>query len=268
MHSSRIADLILTLKFDRYLDPLPDKTFLFYGPFDLKEDLTTVLERHGIDPDRFNIQADYKFWAKSPPCVDIYQFGGWISQQLIKFIVTDSLDFDFLLIQDCDTFSLRPYQWLTANYDPVLLVLPNTSHDLNYYRYVETFSGYPRQTSDCFVTEFMPVSKKNWTSLKKRIENIHGQPWLRSLHSVFEKDQRDDSQIWFSEFELLGNWQLVCDPNTRRIAQKRFETRKDWKARLPEITDHTFFCNYAQVDLLEVDLLSKTIQNLLVDQYR
>ena len=116
LHTNRVADLILTLKFDHFLVPKPEKTIILYGPHDLSFDLIDVLKQHNIDTSTFEILPDHYMWQDKNIEVDIYQFGGWISQQFIKFIALDTLNYQsHILIQDCDTFNIVPYHWLSNN---------------------------------------------------------------------------------------------------------------------------------------------------------
>lgn len=278
LHSARVADLVLTLKFDRFLSPRPDKTYIFYGPWDLDVDLKQTLTDHSIDTTTFEIIPDHYIWRNNPINVDIYQFGGWIAQQLIKFLALDLVGcHDYVLIQDCDTFSIQSYEWIKNN-QPQMYFLENTSHSDQYYHYVEKFTGHKRQLPHCFVSEFMPLLREDWIDLKNQIENNYQLPWLEAMHKQFLSDSNanisknaDTSYppIWFSEYELLGNWAVQKHPDIKFILQKRLPLKillqeKNTSRFTVNIKRFNCICNSGLLSLDDVDdfadYLNQTIQ--------
>lgn len=271
MHTQRVADLLLTLKFDRFLYPRPDKTYIFYGPQDLDLDLDQMLNEHNIDTSTFEIMPDRHMWNNRALEVDIYQFGGWIGQQLIKFLSLDLVDYqDCVLIQDCDTFNVQPYTWITNNC-PQLYVRENTDHSVGYYEYVKKFTGQERQVPHCFVSEFMPVLKTDWIELKNQIESIYQQSWLTAMHGQFVVDSAKHRNpnpllppIWFSEYELLGNWAVYKNPKINLVPQKRFDLTHYNKNKITTLTDFNCVCNSGAITLNEVDEFANYINRLIL----
>ena len=136
--------------------------------------------------------------------VNIYQFGGWIAQQFLKLIALDKCDADRILIQDCDTFAIKPVNFFREDL-PVCLVAPSLGSGVGgYNEYYRKITGLNPGVDSCFVSEFMPVLKTDWITLRTRIENIHQCHWLEALHKEFAKDM--SNQVWFSEYQLLGLW--------------------------------------------------------------
>jgi hypothetical protein len=277
LNTDRLADLVLTLKFDHNIDPLPEKTFVFYGPDNVDIDYPGVLKSYGIDPDKFEFVPDWKLWHDQPQgCpagIDIYRYGGWIAQQLIKLIALEHLfeSFDVVLIQDCDTFNVKPYNWITCDSVLQMYGLPKTSHTEDYYRFVKIFTGQSRLTDYCFVTEFMPVKKTSWQLLKTQLEQP-GQNWLQHMDAVFQNEKVPEPNwlhrlnpwlqnkkgfvqnwVWFSEYELLGNWNLFVDKNVRILPQKRFELQKKWQENLDKLKHCDAVANYGSIALDDVD---------------
>jgi hypothetical protein len=105
----------------------------------------------------------------------------------------------------------------------VLYTLPNKTHSDDYYKYITDFTGLERFDNNCYVTEFMPITKEHWTKLKKQIESIYNKPWLLAMFDQFEEDSKTRDQIWFSEYELLANWMLHQDSSIQTIVQRRLE---------------------------------------------
>jgi hypothetical protein len=242
---TRIADSILTLKFDHFLAPQPDQTYICFGGAKTI-DLLKIYQDHGIDTSNMKVINDNQLIAQSPnPEFDYRKFGGWITQQFFKLIALDQVDSDRVLIQDCDTFSLSPYQYFNGS-NPRYYVIENTTQSLEYYQYVKKFTGKERQTNHCFVTEFMPVLKKDWVALKDQIEQIHGCNWLLAFDQIFSADFSNKiDQIWFSEYELLGNLGLQKNTDADFQFQHRISlydnTTIFWKGHPNYYTLEEFF---------------------------
>jgi hypothetical protein len=223
--SSRIADSILTLKFDHFLDPQPDQTYICFGQGHDREpiDVLQIYQDHGIDTSTMTVITDQQLMKQnSLPDFDYYKFSGWIAQQFFKLLALDQVNSDRVLIQDCDTFSLTPYQYFDGS-TPRYYVIENTTQNQEYYQYVNKFTGQERQTNHCFVTEFMPVLKKDWVALKNHMEQTYGCNWLLAMSQVFSADLNPDNSppVWFSEYELLGNLGLQKNPNAEFQFQHR-----------------------------------------------
>jgi hypothetical protein len=243
--SSRIADSILTLKFDHLLDPRPDQTYIYLGcrqPIDLLQ----IYRAHGIDTSTMKVILDQQLINQSSiPNFDYYKFSGWIAQQFFKLLALDQVNSDCVLIQDCDTFSLTPYRYFDES-TPRYYVIENTTQTLDYYQYVKKFTGQERQTNHCFVTEFMPVLKKDWVALKNHIEQTYGCHWLLAFDRVFSASLSPTGTppIWFSEYELLGNLGLQKNPNAKFQFQHRLSlydhTTSYWKGHLDHYTIEEF----------------------------
>ena len=269
LHCDRISDLVLTLKFDHFLKPKFDHTIIFFGPWDLKINLESLLLSHNIDTRNIEIIPDWKIWGNNLP-VDIYQFGGWIGQQFVKLLSLDFLgQYDNILIQDCDTFNIKPYHWISDNGQIKIYGLPHTSHAADYYRYLNYFTGKPRQTHYCFISEFMPIKKIYWKLLKDRITSGKNCHWAEILHTVFLEDFcQSAEQIWFSEYELLGNWALLMDPNIEIVEQKRFLLliENQWQTQIKNINSYNVVANYNSIELDQIEYWYQRINNYLVDQ--
>jgi len=255
---SRIADSILTLKFDHFLDPQPDQTYICFGPDHNREpiDLLQIYQDHGIDTSNMTVVFDQQLMERQLlPEFDYYQFSGWIAQQFFKLLALDQVNSDRVLIQDCDTFSLTPYRYFDGS-TPRYYVIENTTHSLEYYQYVKKFTGQERQTSHCFVTEFMPVLKKDWVALKNHIEQTYGCNWLLAMAQVFSADVNaspDNSPpIWFSEYELLGNLGLQKNPDAEFQFQNRLSIYDDTTGYWKQHADH-----YTIEEFLKLDNIDK-----------
>lgn len=237
LHPARLDDLILSLLFDKHIHPQPDQTYIFYGPFDPDYNLFEELQKFNIDTTKIIALPDRTIWNNNIP-VDIYEFGGWISQQFVKLLCCEKLlqDFDALLLQDCDTFCSKPYHWID-NGIATMYFRPNERHSDEYYKYCKLIADIEVDHRMCFVCELMPVLKSNWQSLVGSIENLHRKKWIEAIHDLFLQSTK--KQIWFSEYELLGNWALQ-QKNTKLIEQKRFELKNQWQDNINDI--HTSNC--------------------------
>lgn len=217
----RIIESVLTLQFDRFLLPVPERTIIYLGPIPEDDqfygiDLLELYQSFGIKTDQFRVVQD-------PPVNDNLNFrkhGNWIGQQLLKLMAIDACLDDEILLQDCDTFAIQPYQYF-KQHEPITFVLQAETHSPEYYEYITKFLDIPRQNHDSFVTEFLPIKKINWLSLRARIEELHQKPWLQAMLDIFGQDHKPGQSLWFAEFEMLGNWFLYKNPDMKMIHQKR-----------------------------------------------
>ena len=239
----REPDAMQTLKYDHMIKDIGD-TIIYYGPEDRDTDwILPAMEKEGIDTSRFTIHLDAELRNKQDKHIikDFYTYGGWISQQIIKLLAIDRCEAELILVQDCDTYLLKKHKFFDNLYNPVPMVERNKSCHPHFYLFVEEILKIKRQTQDSFVTEFMPITKTSWNSMVKHIENTHGKHWLDAIFDTFEKVARlprpidDDEPIYqdqetrltrFSEYEILGNWQVHNDPNMVLQSQVRFNNDK------------------------------------------
>jgi hypothetical protein len=214
----RIIDSIITLKFDKFLTPSLNSTTIYLRP---NIDLLSIYQEHGIDTSNFKVVHDRELISNYCPSTNIHEFNGWIAQQIIKLIALDTCPYDKILIQDCDTFLLKPYQYFDQDL-PVPLILPDETHSTEYYQYIEKFLGIPRQTTGSYVTEFLPILKSDWISLRAQIEQRYNMHWLNAMLDQFRQDLMDGKSLWFAEYEMLGNWMQYLRPDMKTIDQVRF----------------------------------------------
>lgn len=263
LHTELVESLILTLKFDRFLDPQPTQTYIFYGPRDFDFELFPLLQSYGIDTSTFILVKDREMWQCNSPPVNIYQFGGWISQQFIKFLSLDYINSAGpVLIQDCDTFNIKPYTWIDNN-DICLYYTNDQSHTSEYYSYLKTFTGRSRDHEHSFVSEFMPVRSQDWQAFKQYIEHNYCTNWIEYIYNTFVEDSQKVEQIWFSEYELLGNWALQQNPQTKLIEQHRFLLKGNFKERLDTIPNYNVICNYMAVNFNEINEFEQKINSYI-----
>ena len=223
--STKVIESVLTLQFDKFLHPKPDQTIIYLGsvvepgrrwrnPINLLE----IYQQHGIDTSTFRVVHDLDILEQYGELNLYGTMNFWIRQQLIKFMAIDSCASENILIQDSDILLTQPYHCFDNN-DPVPAVLEGAEHDAEYYEFVNKFTGRPRQTNNSFITDIFPLKKFYWESLKKQIENSYSQTWLEAIKGELNKKQ---GHIWFSEYEILGNWMLIQNPNLKMVVQRPF----------------------------------------------
>ena len=232
----REPDAMQTLKFDHMIKDLGD-TIIYYGPEDRDTDwILPAMEKEGIDTSRFTIHLDAELRNKQDKHIikDFFTYGGWVSQQIIKLLAIDNCEAENILVQDCDTYLLKSHNFFNDLSEPMPMVQSNKKQEPHFYLFVEEILRIQRQTKDSFVTEFMPITKTSWNTLTNYIKNTHGKYWLDALFDVFEKIADIHSPVEkglprltkFSEYELLGNWQLYQNPNMILTQQIRFNNDK------------------------------------------
>ena len=209
LNDTRMSDAKIALQYDNNMLNV-DKTIIYYGPSDPAFDTFC----------NFTVKKDVELILKTNHLDDFYKFGGWISQQFLKLLAIHYCDDNEILIQDCDVYLNAPYDFF-PNGNPATLIHSDQTEAVEYYEYIEKILSIPRQTTDCFVTEFMPITKNNWLALVDRIENLHQKNWFDAIFDIIDNDYTGN-QIWFSEYEFLGNWQLFMNPNLIVNEQKMY----------------------------------------------
>lgn len=236
----RLGDLCLQLKGNHlFLDGFR-RTYIITNR---EENLRSLFSAQGISCDPYIIISDQyleNLYPEIPTVENLHpMIGGWLKQQMIKLAALDHLEFDTMAIQDPDTFWVHPWHQLDSFGEPVLLVIPNLTESFDYYRIFTDLTGLPRQSNNCYVTEFMMVKKSDWQSLKETIQKRTGKSWLASIRNAIRPDQ--SGMTWFSEYELLGNWIVNHRPKVTLVPQKRLEIVA-WE-EISKFQDHDVICN-------------------------
>ena len=214
----RISHACLSLRFDHYLENISQTYVFTNAQVDI---LDNVLKSYHIDTSSFTYITDATMDAMYPTLRNWWlpndYRGSWLYQQALKMASLDFIDADCILIQDPDTFSIVPYNCF-ENDKIKYFILPNETHSHGYYQALNSL-GIERQTPHCFVTEFTPMLKEDWLSMKQTlIERNNCDPFDAMINAV----PYDNGVKWFSEYEFMGNWTM----HKREIAmmeQKRFQ---------------------------------------------
>ena len=218
----RLGNLLLTLYFDHWLEPQPTHTVII-TPLDKTAVSAAIQHCH---PELSHSVINDQELVDIYPAVDQWQDpanlrGGWLRQQALKLAALDWLSTEIMLIQDPDTFCIKPYTYW-HNDCVGLFVQLNQSHYDGYYQSLSLVLGITRQTPHSYVSEFMPVTKHAWGQCKQRIESVINRHWLHCIELVPWQWLGKHRQVrWFSEYELLGNWQQSLGP-VHTVIQKRF----------------------------------------------
>ena len=251
--SNKVVDSIITLQFDKFLQPCPSDTIIYTNA---DADLLALYKQYNINTTNFTVVNDRELLAQYNQTTLPNKFNYWILQQLIKFMAIDTCKSTEVLVQDSDIILTRPYNYFN-NGKPVPFVSPDTTHSAGYYEYVKKFTGRPRQTADCFVTDFMPLRNSDWCSLKQHIEDMYNQDWLTAMISVFTNDlARGD--IVFSEYELLGNWLLINNPGLKTTVQREFPLHGE-RAKLVKSKNLLEF-NYEYFNSVSIKIYDDTLK--------
>lgn len=216
----RIPHACLSLQFDHYIKAI-DQTYIFTN-CDI-DWLDKILKKY-VNTDNFIYVHDREMDAKYPTIrpnwfVNNDYRGSWLYQQALKLASVDYIDADCVLIQDPDTFSIVPYNCY-ENSKLKYFILPNTTHSYGYYKVLDCL-GIKRQTPHCFVTEFTPMLKEDWFSMKYQLTNSNRcDPFDAIINSVPVEPL--DGLKWFSEYEFIGNWAMSRREITM-VEQRRFQ---------------------------------------------
>ena len=199
---------IMSFQFDHFLEGI-DKTYIISNISEHHYRVT--LEKYVDDPSRFVYVNDQELIDAYPEILHWDQPGDyrgtWLRQQALKIACLDYFNEESFLIQDPDTFAIRPYKCFDGK-TPNFFVLPNTTHSPGYYSVIEDSLGIKRQTTDCFITEFLPFLKEDWVAMRQQIEQKHNKHFLDAIIDSCQREA-ETNLIWFSEYELLGNYALT-----------------------------------------------------------
>jgi hypothetical protein len=223
----RVPHACMSMQFDHMLTGI-DRTVIA-SPVP-KEELWPVFARYGIDTTYFDYLPDTEVLPHYPEIenwvIDEDYRGFWLRQQAVKLSVLDYLDDEVVLLTDPDTFMTEPYRCYNngrLNY----LIIPNTTHG-SYNGMMDAIVGIPRQSSHCFITEFVPCHRDDWNLLKATLEQKHNKHFLNAIidscPGLPTVPPWGNGNIikWFSEYELLGNW-AVSQRTVDYQEQRRFE---------------------------------------------
>jgi len=223
----RVPHALFSLQWDHYLEGI-DHTIVA-TPLS-RDELWPMFDRYRIDTTGWQVLSDDLVYRDYPE-VNNWVFADdfrtyWLRQQAIKMAFLDIIQEDVMLMHDPDTFMIEPYRCVQ---DGVLnfMALENTTQG-SYDGMFEAITGYPRQTTHCFVTELVPVKNTHLQSLKQHLTQRHGGLWLDALidncTSLPTIPPWGNGNLikWFSEYEFLGNWALTQEPANFQF-QRRFE---------------------------------------------
>lgn len=201
----RVPHTCLTLQFDRYIENI-DQTYIFTN-CETKW-LDSVLRRYNIDTSNFVYVEDQEMDSRWPTLRNWWfendYRGSWLYQQALKLASIEYCDADVTLIQDPDTFCIKPYKCLEDE-KPKFFILPNETHSPGYYHALDSL-GITRQTPHCFVSEFMPVFKEDWLQAKHTLEQRNN---CNAFDAIIDSVPFEGDLKWFSEYEFLGNWTMT-----------------------------------------------------------
>lgn len=219
----RMGHAIMAFQFDHFLEGI-DKTYIISNI--AEKHYNATLPKYVQDLSKFVYVNDQELIDAYPQILNWDQPGDyrgtWLRQQALKIACLDYFNESSFLIQDPDTFAIQPYRCFNDT-KPNFFILPDTTHSPGYYSVIEQSLGIPRQTTDCFITEFLPFLKQDWVVMKQQIENKHHKHFLDAIIDSCHREQ-DTNLIWFSEYELLGNFAMT-QRSIDTTVQQRCEIR-------------------------------------------
>jgi len=240
----RIPISTVSLKFDYNL--LGVSRNIIVSPVNT-QDLFKYLSRYGIDTNRFEHIQDQELIDKYPDVahwsIDGDPRNDWLKQQALKLAALDYIDYSVALIHDPDTWMTEPYRCI--NDSRLNMLVQQNVTEGSYDLVLPNVLKIKRQSPHCFVTEFMPVKKSIWTSLKMHVEQLHNKPFLQAIIDAvpFTPPFNGAPALkWFSEYEFLGNWTLTQE-SIDYTYQRRFSFTNLKDLDRAEITDCNSICD-------------------------
>jgi len=192
----RLNDACCALSFDEFLSPTIDQTVIV-SPLSSTDILEKFAQFPHIDQSKLVFKKDSEFnlvgWDDN-----------WYKQQGIKFSLLDSLDSD-IVIQDADVFYLQPWEFIQDGHPVFRTEDVWNDHHAIYEQAVKQLIGAGRVNNESYVTEFMPYLKQDWVGLKQKLSS----DWKTAIEGVAPFNDTK----WLSEYELLGIYKSVYDPD-------------------------------------------------------
>lgn len=209
--AGRIHEAACALSFDKNLYPVIDQTIIV-SPYSWVT-LTDEFKLFDIDCSTFKFYSDTEIIKE----FNLEQWGGnhWYLQQGIKLSLLDSINDNFL-IQDCDVFAIKPYNYFIDQIPAFRVEELWNDYQQVYAGKVKDLLGFERIIPYSFVTEFMPYLKEDWESCKQLIEEKFKLPWQQAILNI---SPFDDTK-WLSEYELLGIYKTNKDNNYKIIVEQ------------------------------------------------
>jgi len=257
----RMGHAIMSFQFDHFLEGI-DKTYIISNISE--HHYRATLEKYVDDPSRFIYVNDQELIDAYPEILHWDQPGDyrgtWLRQQALKIACLDYFNEESFLIQDPDTFAIRPYKCFDGK-TPNFFVLPNTTHSPGYYSVIEDSLGIKRQTTDCFITEFLPFLKEDWVAMRQQIEQKHNKHFLDAIIDSCQREA-ETNLIWFSEYELLGNYALTRR-NIDTTVQHRCEIRNI--GDLSKLNSVDYNCYVDACPNLDDSILFEFVSNTVIN---
>lgn len=241
----RELDALITLQHDKYLKPAFDYTTVISY-----DEVKPYFADH-LDLTNFVFLRDYDFvrdeWREK---------GNWITQQMIKFAALDQLMEDVTVIQDCDLFAVKEFDWTKR-----FLVRTGRPRLQECYSIFQSLiPGFTRLTDYYYITELMPVTKGDWGTLKRTIESNTDQHFLSAIWNRI-KSVTPTERVWFSEYELLGNWIRTRNPDMPITRMDRFDLSIKHPRHLQDYAGERFISNPSMLLPPDIKEFNGVIEN-------
>ena len=219
---NRIIDSVLTLRYDRFLSPRPDRTIIYCSDLLDIDYIRSLYRKYQINTQGFEFYHDRDLLAQHADGHlvknDRFITHWYLKQQLYKLMALDMCNDNHVLIADCDRFCVQPYQYFEHD-NPVLFGIGSDITNLvNYseiynqafghpnecYRYITQLTGMQDFYKGGWASEFLPITKSQWIDLKIHIEKYCKTSWVTAILTALRCGNSYD----FSEYCLLAQWLL------------------------------------------------------------
>jgi len=225
---NRVVDSVLTLRHDRFLKPRPDRTIIYCSDLLDIDYIKSLYSKYQINTQGFEFYHDRDLLAQHPDgdllkndrFINSLIIPWYLKQQFYKLMALDMCDDDYVLIADCDRFCVQPYEYFNHG-NPVLFGIgadPGKStttpgvdgdgHSVHCYYYMTYLTGIKDFYKGCWASEFLPITKLQWTELKTHIEKHCGLPLVETILTLLKNRDGNRNAYDFSEYCLLAQWLL------------------------------------------------------------
>lgn len=179
--NQREFDSVLSVKFDHFLDPMPDKTLIIYGPFRTNFDLLGLYKEYGVDTSTFEVIPELEITKGFKEIYSVNElriksdpkYSNAASMMIAKMVALDWINDSEMMHQDGDAFPLAPYKYFGDNgkSNVYTTFVKSMTWDM-------TVKLTGKDTPYDFTPEIYALRLEDWNFFKSEIERINGMHYI------------------------------------------------------------------------------------------
>jgi hypothetical protein len=151
-----------------------------------------------------------------------HQIRNWHRQQIIKLYTSELINTEYFLVFDPDTFATRPFdlETLLPGGRALTHMLPRDIDNVGYWlASAEVLKQKPNPAGDGIWMTPAILSRTLCRSLHKRLEELHGIPWMEVLLQRYAMDWTEYTLYWLNAEEqgLIDMFHAFPEPGAMAL---------------------------------------------------